>query len=305
MKSPVIALDVGGTNIRSAAIDATGNILDEVRIEARLSKPDTSPEAVVSQLIAACKPLTGKHSATAIGIGFPGFFIGNSGVVAGSPNIPRLNNFSLSASLSSEIGLPVVAQNDALCAAIGEHRFGAGQGQSNLLHITLGTGIGGGLILNHRPYSGDGGMAMEFGHLRIDYSDTARVCGCGGKGCVETLASATAVIRSYSEAGGSAENAAVIFQRAESGDQVAIRVLEDAGAHLGTAIAEAVKLLDVHAITISGGLSNAWPILHPAIVQSMDYGLIPPLKGKIMVLQSTLSDNAGLLGAAALALDTR
>jgi len=191
-------------------------------------------------------------------------------------------------------------QNDALCAAIGEHRFGAGKGRPNLLHITLGTGIGGGLILNNTPYTGENGMAMEFGHLSVEYDDSARSCGCGSKGCVEAYASATAISARYFEVSGIKADSKDIYARASQGDHTAKEIIESAGRYLGMAIAEAVKLLDIHSVTISGGLSGAWPLLHPAVTSSLEANLIPPLKGKINVLRSTLDDNAGLLGAAAL-----
>lgn len=297
-----LAADVGGTNIRAAVVDDSGDIVDDIRAETNLSTPEITEKQIIAQLATLFSGLIEKHpSIHAIGIGFPGFFIGDSGIVSASPNIPRLRNFNLAASLSEALKLPVTAQNDALCAAIGEHRLGAGKGRNNLLHLTLGTGIGGGLVLNGTPYSGEGGMAMEFGHLRVDYSDDARACGCGGRGCIEAYASATAVAQSHAEAGGAKLSAAAIFELAQQGDALATRIIEEAGSYLGMAIAEAVKLLDIHTVTISGGLTGAWLLLHPAIMDGLDNNLIPPLKDKISVLRSTLGDNAGILGAAALA----
>ena len=203
--------------------------------------------------------------------------------------------------LSDALHIPVTAQNDALCAAIGELHFGAAKGQANLLHITLGTGVGGGLILNHTPYTGESGMAMEFGHLRVDTDHAAaRACGCGGNGCVEAYASASAVAEHYARLSGVSCNSKLIHTKALQGDANAIHALSHAGHMLGKAIAEASKLLDIHTITISGGLTGAWSFLHPAIMQSLNQQLIPPMQGKIHVLASTLDDRAGLLGAAVL-----
>ncbi|NOR72939.1 MAG: ROK family protein [Mariprofundaceae bacterium] len=297
----ILAADVGGTNIRSAVITSHGEIVQELRSRISLGDRDVSENELIEKLSALFDEIIRKHgSISAIGIGFPGFFSGSSGILVSSPNLPQLHNVNLAGKLSAAVNIPVSIQNDALCAAIGEHRFGAGKGHSNLLHITLGTGIGGGLILNNTPYTGEGGMAMEFGHLRVVNSDSPRSCGCGGSGCVEAYASATAVSERYFELSGIQTDARDIYERACKGDSQAIRIIESAGHCLGMAIAEATKLLDIHTITISGGVTGAWPLLHPAIISSLDANLIPPLKGRVSVLRSTLDDSAGLLGAAAL-----
>jgi len=296
-----LAADIGGTHIRAAMVDSLGNISHEQRIEAHLSGNNCSEADLIHTLSTLFQGMLEQHpEIQAIGMGFPGFFIGNTGILAASPNLPQLHDVPLASQLSQHLSLPVMVQNDALCAAMGEYRFGAGKGQSNLLHITLGTGVGGGLILNNMPYTGEGGMAMEFGHLRTSYSDNSRLCGCGGYGCVEAYASATALISQYFEHTGTSSTPRDIYALACQGDIFPKQLFEQAGKHLGRAIAEAVKLLDVRTITISGGLIGAWPILEPAIKASLDTNLIPPLKGKVNVLASSLQDHAGLLGAAAL-----
>jgi len=297
----VLAADIGGTHIRAAMVDGLGNISHEQRIEAHLSGNNCSEADIIHTLSTLFQSMIEQHPETqAIGMGFPGFFIGNTGILAASPNLPQLYHVPLASLLSQALSLPVMVQNDALCAAMGEYRFGAGKGQSNLLHITLGTGIGGGLILDNVPYTGEGGMAMEFGHLRTSYSDDARLCGCGGYGCVEAYASATALIAQYFEYTGISSTPRDIHALACQGDMFAKELFEQAGKHLGRAIAEAIKLLDVRTITISGGLIGAWPMLEPAIKSSLEDNLISPLKGKINIFASNLQDHAGLLGAAAL-----
>jgi len=297
----VLAADIGGTNIRAAIIDTAGSLLHEQRIEARLSDPQLSAPDIISTIAAVLRPLL-HHDTTAVGLGFPGFFRGDSGILAASPNLPDIRELALADALQREVGIPVAAQNDALCAAIGEHRFGVGKGSANLLHITLGTGVGGGLILNDSAWTGEHGMAMEFGHLRV--ADD-RLCGCGLYGCLETYASATAVCNSYTEATGETCRSDQIYQRACSGDVQAKRVIVQAGHYLGAAIAEAIKLLDLHTVSISGGLTGAWPILYPALMSTLNARLIPPLRNTINVCQTSLGDNAGLLGAAVIARDTQ
>ena len=301
MSKLILAADIGGTNIRAAIIDKTGHIYREEHTPAHLNNKNITESDVIHILTDFFKPFIEKEPAiSTIGIGFPGFFIRNSGVLASSPNLPNLKNFKLAKMLSYALNLPVTAQNDALCAAIGELHFGAAKGLKNLLHITLGTGVGGGLILNNTPYTGECGMAMEFGHLRVCHDDSALLCGCGGHGCVEAYASASAVVANYFKLSGIQLNSKEIYEEALQGNQNAVNTLENAGHKLGMAVAEAIKLLDIHTVTISGGLIGAWSFLHPALMISLNKQLIPPLQNKIDVLPSILDDQAGLLGAAAL-----
>ncbi|MDQ7000263.1 MAG: ROK family protein [Mariprofundus sp.] len=304
----VIAADIGGTNIRLAVVDPQGQIIAESRLQGELSRhAETSQAAaeihVIKTLAGAIKPFASQYDIHELGMGFPGFFHGRSGLLASSPNLPLLQNFALADRLSDTLDMRVSVENDALCAAIGEQKYGAGQGHANLLHITLGTGIGSGLILNNIPYSGEHGMAMEFGHLCIEHHE-GRLCGCGNYGCVEAYASATALINRFTEiCQCEIADAKSIFEQARQGHTCAAKITNEAGMYLGMAIAEAVKLLDVTTITVSGGLSGGWDILHPALKHELDDNLIPPLKGKVDVLRSRLDDNAGLLGAATIARD--
>jgi len=305
--SLVLAIDVGGTHIRLAAVGASGHIQGRLKRLAALSglsatADDAVGERVLGILADAMWQIRKRYSVQAVGVGFPGFFYGNTGVLASSPNIPALHEFPLAAKLSEAMSLPVLVQNDATVAALGESRFGAGRDCENLLHLTLGTGVGGGLILNGSPYTGEGGMAMEIGHLRV--VSKGRSCGCGGMGCLEAYASATAIATRYSEISGRpVKDAEHVYQRAKKGDHTARQMFGEAAGHLGYAIAEAVKLLDVHHISISGGLTGAWDLLSDPMAETMNAYLIPPLKGLIDIRRSRLGDNAGLLGAAALAME--
>ncbi|MBN4073271.1 ROK family protein, partial [Mariprofundus ferrooxydans] len=144
------------------------------------------------------------------------------------------------------------------------------------------------------------GMAMEFGHLCIEHHN-GRLCGCGNYGCVEAYASATAVAQRFTELCGGNHDAKAVFDLALQCNHCAEKIMTEAGMYLGMAIAEAVKLLDVTTITVSGGLSSAWDLLYPPMMHQLDSNLIAPLKGQVNVLHSKLNDNAGLLGAAAIA----
>ncbi|MDX8392522.1 MAG: ROK family protein [Mariprofundaceae bacterium] len=297
----ILAADVGGTNIRAALVTCEGDIVDEVPARMPMGDRNILENDLIERLVSFFNEIIKNNKdIKAVGMGFPGFFIENSGILIASPNLPRLHNAHLAEKLSQHLKLPTYVQNDALCAAIGEHRFGAGKGVDKLLHITLGTGIGGGLIMNHTPYTGEGGMAMEFGHLCVVRDGSARACGCGNKGCVEAYASATAIAAQYFTATGTQSDTKDMYARACDGDSEAKRIIESAGSYLGMGMAEAVKLLDIRTISISGGLAGAWPLLHPAMLSALNTHLIPPLKHKINVLRSTLNDHAGILGAAAL-----
>lgn len=307
--SCVLAADIGGTNIRLAIVNPDGHISSERRLRAELSRTadatrERAEARVIETITRACSPILEANDIQAVGIGFPGFFRGDSGVLDASPNLPLLHDFHLGERLTASLSLPVTVQNDALCAAIGEHRFGAGRGQPDLLHLTLGTGIGGGLILNDTPYCGAHGMAMEFGHLRVVHDDDARLCGCGNRGCIETYASASAVANRYAEISHIRRDTADIARMAAGGDALARRLLTEAGQYLGQALAEAIKLLDIGQVTISGGLTGAWDILYPPLAKSLDEGLIPPLRGQVRIARSSLMDQAGLLGAALLAMES-
>ena len=305
--SIALAADIGGTHIRTALVDEKGTILYQHRIKADLSvhgqtDAKAAEDYVLNTIHDALTDQLHAGKADVCGIGFPGFFAGNTGLLASSPNLPLLAEVRFGELLSERIGMPVVIQNDGLAAAVGEFRFGAGKGSENLLHITLGTGVGGGAVLHGAPHAGDHGMAMEIGHLTVVRD--GRPCGCGAKGCLETYASATAVTAHFRKISGmQAADSRAVFNLAQSGNRDARTAIAEAGKYLGIGIAEATKLLDVQNVTISGGLAGAWSLLHPPLVESLNTNLIPPLKGKINVLLSRLADDAGLLGAAALAVD--
>jgi len=300
MTQSVIAVDIGGTHLRAALVNADGKIMGDVqRLQSNFStlegvSSSAAVTAIGDSLAQAVQPLV--NGVEVIGIGFPGYI--SHGVVMGSPNIPALHAVALASDLSQRLHKQVVVDNDANCAVFGEWRFGAGEGASSLLHLTLGTGIGGGYLRHGQIFGGDCGMALEIGHLRVDWSDNARACGCGGRGCLEQYASASAVARSF----GRDCDAEQVSRYADSGDRDALTLYAKVGTTLGGAIAQAVKLLDVRAITISGGMIGAWDHLYPSLQQALTANLLAPQQSKVTVRASTLNDQAGLLGAAALAL---
>ncbi|MDQ6975292.1 MAG: ROK family protein [Mariprofundaceae bacterium] len=296
----VLAADVGGTNIRTALIDPAGNIVSEQRQQLNLSACGNSAQHIVATLVSFLQPQA--KQATAIGIGFPGFFHGQTGVLAASPNLPALQELPLADILKERLGCSVQVQNDALCAALGEFHFGAARKSDDLLHITLGTGVGGGLILQGKPLYGEGGMACEFGHLCVNTNVDAALCACGKRGCLEAYASATAISFLYHQRTGKTLDAFAIYQSACSQDPAAMHLFSEAGRYIGEAMATAVKLLDIRHITISGGVTGAWEILQPSMIDALEDHVISPQQGHVSVSLSTLKDQGGILGAASMAM---
>jgi len=302
----VLAIDIGGTNMRGAVVDHRGCLhrLDSQPSGfAKLPVTDliTSNQIITNRICSFIDSLLGEQTVIMnVGIGFPGFIHGQTGVIIASPNIPSLLNYPLAETLSRLSGYQVTVHNDGLCAAVGEYHFGIGTRihSNNLLHSTLGTGIGGGLVLGGKPYSGESGMALEFGHIKVEYP--GRACGCGSSGCLETRASATAVVYDYKQRTGRDQTAKENFQLAAGTDRTAREVIERAGWFLGLGIAQAASLLDVGHYSIGGGLANAWSLLEPAIHTALAEKLFAAQYSQIRIHKSLCMNDAGILGAALL-----
>lgn len=310
----LIGIDVGGTNLRLGVVDITTDkpeLIDEVRFQADLSalckanqsSPDLAWQAILMTITGAIETVCSKYPEVfAVGIGFPGFIDPNTQRISQSPNFPGLNNVDLSSDLSRKIALPVITENDALAAAYGEYVAHATQSK-NLLYLGLGTGVGGGLVLNGQPFQGQHGVAMEVGHIIVRpqaiHSD-ARPCGCGNFGCMEQYASASGVAISYFESTGQKCSAHEIATRAEVGEQAAIKAYALAGSSLAQALAHILKVVDVTDVVIGGGMSAGWLHMEQAFNQQLDCDLIPVLRGKVKVSISNMGDQAGIIGAAML-----
>jgi glucokinase len=303
-----IGVDIGGTNLRIGVVDGQ-HLIHESRTEADFSGLCKShPPAIAWQKIiqtsskALLAVLDAFPEVVAVGIGFPGFIDPNSQRIAQSPNLPGLQNVDLAADLAPLIGRPVVVENDALAAAYGEFRLHPEDCQ-NLIYIGLGTGVGGGLILNGQPYPGQHGVAMEVGHIIVRAG--GRVCGCGNLGCLEQYASASGVQITYSELTGKHLSAAEIAGMAEQGDIHALAAYQAAGAALAQVLASILKVVDVEHVVIGGGMSQAWALMQPTFDARLDTDLIPVLRGRIRVSISSSGDHAGMIGAALLAAESQ
>ncbi len=317
-KAAVIGVDLGGTNLRMALVSPRGEIL--ARWE-RATPTSSDREALISTLaqdLAAC----GEEAASrgvqirGVGLGIPGRILSREGRIAFSPNLPALNDCPLAPLLSRSLAWPLFLENDANLFTLGEHWLGAGAGQRNLLGITLGTGVGGGLILDGRLWQGSQGTSGEIGHITLE--PDGRKCHCGNRGCLETLASASWTVAWVKEqlAQGVSSGLQDLYARdpdairgetlvaaARNGDPLALRAFDRVGRSLAQAIAAVVHLLGLARVVIGGGFARAWEVFQAPLAEELHYRLtlFPP--EAVSVVPAQLGDDAGLLGAARLAWD--
>ncbi len=304
----VIGVDLGGTNLRTAILTPEGEILDRHK---EATQAADGWEKVVARLTSNIKHLRDAAvkkglDVAAVGVGAPGVIQGDKGVVVKSPNFPDWNNVPLKDQLEKALGIPVVIENDANAAALGEQWRGAGRGISSMILLTLGTGVGGGIILDNKIWQGADGMAGEIGHMTL--VPDGRPCTCGNVGCLEMYASARGIVQSYHEAlGNQASGRPVsseqIYEAARSGDKTAIRVMEDMGRMLGIGIASLINIFNPELIVIGGGVKDGWPLFIEATRREiMKRAFEVPAK-RTDIVPSQLGDDAGMAGAAAKALE--
>jgi glucokinase len=300
----LVGVDVGGTHLRAGLVIGHA-VVWEQRIAAgfstrcRADAPRESLELVLSALAAAAGAVLQRHPRVgAVGLAIPGFLDPDSGLLVSSPNLPGVVDADLVTPLVARLGLPVVAENDALAAAWGELALHP-QRPRSLIYLGLGTGVGGGVVLEGEPYRGRHGVAMEVGHLTMEPG--GRPCGCGNLGCLERYASATGVMLSYEQATGERLEARAVAARAREGDPAARQAVHGAGQMLGAALAHLMKVLDVPDVVVGGGLSASWDLLAPGLEERLQQDLIPVLRGRARVRPSASADQAGMLGAALLA----
>lgn len=312
----VVAVDLGGTNLRLALVDQTGDILTR---HAEPTKVHQGLEVLLEQLADRCVALARQAGMppaqiVAVGFGIPGLVEPAAGRVVKAPNIPILDGVSLGSRLQARLPWPVVLDNDANLFALGEATSGAGRGEANLLGITLGTGVGGGLILAGQLWHGANGTAAEIGHMTVEPAGDP--CNCGNVGCLETLASATwtvkwcrdrlqageaSVLRPLWQQSPQDLTARRIAEAARAGDALAQRALDRVGRALGIAIANVVHLLGVPTVILGGKFAGAWDGFFPALDRELRHRLTFFPRTALQVRPAILGDNAGLLGAARLA----
>lgn len=311
-----IGLDVGRT-IRGALIRADGAILKQHRVVSEVSKP----RLFIDQLIAVINDLRASReagrSASAVGVGWAGLVNNRAQRIEVTPNLVDVSSFDLHTEIERATGLPVVFDNDANVAAYGEWRCGAARDANDVFFITVGTGIGAGLILGGKLQRGSRGFAGEFGHYKI--ARDGLECACGGTGCLETVASGPNIVRRVREQLFSDPSFSIsrlardmegtltgerVVQAAIEEDELARRVLTETGHVLGSAVASIINLLNVEVVVIGGGVMAAGELILGPIREEAQVSTISPAFNCCRIVAAQLGQDAGIIGAALLARDT-
>jgi glucokinase len=299
-----IGVDLGGTNLRAAAIDRTGKVLQKLAGATDLS---AGRDAVVSDIVASIVKLRatlGVEHLAGIGIGIPGFIIMEKGLVTDSPNLPGFQNFAIRDEIERLLQSPVLLENDANAAALGEKWMGAGRDVQDLVLLTLGTGIGGGIICNGKVLHGFVGMAGELGHMTV--VPGGNPCGCGNNGCLEKHASATAISVMARMMGlGDRLTSKEVFDLAIAGERKARVVFERMGIALGTALANLINTFNFPLYLLSGGVLPAWDLFAPAMFDEVKRRSVVFRSTDTRIERATLGNEAGLFGAAYLPFQAR
>ena len=294
-----IGVDIGGTNLRGALARSTGEIVSRFRLKSAIAN---GAESFLDRLTEEIVRLMGDAAGVGlqvqgVGLGIPGL-IGTDGTIHSSVNLRPLEGMNLSRLLSDRLQLPVVSANDANLIALGEVWAGAGQGMRSVVVVTIGTGLGSGLVLDGKLWTGAAGFAAEFGHLTVEPEGLP--CPCGNRGCLEQYVSAAALSR-YG-GGRTPEELALL---AQAGDPVACAAFENIGYWLGTALAGMLNVLNLEGIIVGGGVSGGFDLFAPVLLRTIQQRAFPQIAEQVVVCQAALGDDAGLVGGALLAAGKR
>jgi len=332
-----IGVDLGGTNLRIAAVDDQGALVEKVTLGTGVSR---GRDHVIADMCVAIQRMAEKYKNCApllgIGIGVPGIIDMQTGLVRESPNLPDWVDYPARAAIEERLKTVVILENDANVAALGEKWLGAAKDYADMAMLTLGTGVGGGLVLGGAIWRGANGMAGEFGHTTVE--PDGHPCGCGNRGCLEQYASATAVVRMAREAivkdgtsalaraanSDSEFSAKSIYNLAMQGDEDARRIFRYVGRCLGIVLSGMVNSLNLSIYVIGGGASSAWEAFSPSIFEelrrrSLVYAATAPYDRlavhegasahvkagpghKTIIARALLGSDAGLYGAARLSM---
>lgn len=293
-----LGLDLGGTNIKAAVISERGAILDQTHIETPAGRE--VPDVVAALVELSQRFLQPYPDIAAMGLGAPGLVDESRRIVRLSPNFPTWNDVPLVEMLEARLNLPMILENDANCFGLAESRWGAGKGVSHLLALTVGTGIGGAIILDGKIYRGDSGAAGELGHISVDLWGPK--CRCGNRGCVERYLGEqwfTQAARNELD-DDTIKTPADVSDRAARGDQKALRFIEGRGEILGVACTSLIHAFDPETIVIGGGIAQAGEPFFRGIRTAIQQRAYPVLAAKVKITPARLGTMAGAMGAAAL-----
>lgn len=310
-KKYVVGIDLGGTKISGALADLNGSIITQHTVATNASQGE---QAVLGRIIEVIEKViidanSRVEEVKAIGIGSPGPLDCEKGIIITTPNLP-FENFNLVKPIVDKFNIPTYLDNDANVAAIGEYLMGAGKGTKNMVYITVSTGVGGGAILGGKIYRGSTSNALEIGHTTI-VPDGPR-CNCGNYGCVEAVASGTAIAKRAKEAVESGistslsnyENVTAfeVFKEAEKGDETSIDILNKSLNYLGIAVANIVTSFDPEMVVIGGGVSKGGQIVFDKVQQVVNKRCFKSMAEFCRIVPATLGGDAGVVGAVALAI---
>ncbi len=305
-----VGVDLGGTRLRVAVADASGRLRRVVR---RHTQADRGPDHVIARLVETVREALSREGLArsrvrTLGIGVPGPVDPRAGVVLTAPNLPQWKNVPLNAILTERLGIPCFLHHDAHLAALAEALRGAGRGARHLVYVTVSTGIGAGLILDGKLYSGAGGVAGEVGHIVIEAGGPP--CHCGNRGCLEAIASGTAIAREAREAlargtrsslralnGPAGPTARDVVAAAKAGDHLARRILERAGTALGIGLGTVVNLLGPELLLLGGSVTKAGSLLLRPMHASLEASSWESARRCMRIAPPALGQDVGLIGA--------
>jgi glucokinase len=295
-----IGVDLGGTNLRAAAIDESGKMLEKISGQTHLK---AGRDAVIEDIVLSIETLRshfGSGSGLAgVGVGVPGFILMDKGYIVGSNNLPELSNFPIRDEIERRLGAPVILENDANAAAFGEKWIGAGRNVDDLILLTLGTGVGGGIISGGKILRGSVGMAGEVGHITV--VPNGNPCACGNTGCLEKHASATAISAMARLIGiGHDLTSEEVFNCAVAGDERAKSIFRSMGQALGIALATLGNIFNYPLYLLSGGPLPAWDFFAPAMLEEARRRSFTLRNTESRIERAELGGEAGLYGAARL-----
>lgn len=318
-KPYVVGMDIGGTNTVMGIVDQRGNILDTDAVKTgEYERVEDYVEAVCAKLIPLIEKHGGADKFRGMGIGAPNANY-YRGTIEQAPNLPWKGIVPLADMFKQKTGVPVAMTNDANAAALGEMTYGAARGMKDFIMITLGTGVGSGIVTGGQMLYGHDGFAGELGHVCVDRSSDARLCGCGRRGCLEAYCSATGVARTAREVlVASAEPSLLrqvpaeqitskdVYDAAVKGDALALDIFQRTGETLGRASADFIAFSSPEAIVLFGGLTKAGEYIMRPIREAVEAHVMPIFKGKTKILFSELKDaDAAVLGASALGWEAK
>ena len=318
MEKPyVVGMDIGGTNTVFGVVDSRGNVLASDSIKTQeYEEIDDYVDAVCKKLVPLLQQFGGAEKFKGMGVGAPN---GNyyNGTIEFAPNLPWKGVIPLSAMFEDKLGIPTALTNDANAAAIGEMTYGAARGLRDFIMITLGTGVGSGIVVNGQLVYGHDGFAGELGHVIVERE--GRICGCGRKGCLETYCSATGVARTAREFLVARSEPSLlreipaeeivskdVYDAAIKGDKLALDIFEYTGTILGRALADFVAFSSPEAIVLFGGLAKSGDLIMKPIQKALEENVLKIYAGKTKLLLSQLKDaDAAVLGASALGWEVK